>query len=483
MNKSSSNSSCIQQKAIELYKTYPKSDWHPGLVSLLKNNEHQNWGIACSGGADSVFLLLLIFAAYPQLREKITVLHYNHRLRGADSFTDQTFVKELSFLLNLKFKTKNGPVKMPSDEGSLRNHRRSFFTDSIAALGGTILLQGHNLDDIAETLLWRIPRGVGVEGLCSPRPIEKFKEFWFVRPLLNRTRGEIRQKLKKFKIQWREDKSNESGIYLRNRLRKNTLVKWKADSDRDLMKGVKRTRELMNEQYEALESFTRLALKESLSDDHLLVEKLSIYPKAIVRKVLTIWISGQSDLEKVHQSIIDQALDYFKKRIEFKIDLSPTVSLLITKDKIFLKKKSSASKNWGILSLPLKTKVQLPTGFKLWAEKINLAPKFQEDLIKGKVQQEHNCYLSCNFIAKGLFFRQRKIGDKYNPLGINGTKKVKKSMIDQKWNDYKKNNTPIVTSKNEEILWIPGLPPDQSTLIETPELEVIRLTYTRFETL
>ena len=56
-------------------------------------------------------------------------------------------------------------------------------------------------------------------------------------------------------------------------------------------------------------------------------------------------------------------------------------------------------------------------------------------------------------------------------------------MIDQKWNDYKKNNTPIVTSKNEEILWIPGLPPDQSTLIETPELEVIRLTYTRFETL
>ena len=229
MNKSPSNTSCIQQKAIELYKTYPKSDWHPGLVSLLKNNEHQNWGIACSGGADSVFLLLLIFAAYPQLREKITVLHYNHRLRGADSFTDQTFVKELSFLLNLKFKTKIGPVKMPSDEGSLRNHRRSFFTDSIAALGGTILLQGHNLDDIAETLLWRIPRGVGVEGLCSPRPIEKFKEFWFVRPLLNQTRGEIRQKLKKFKIQWREDKSNESGIYLRNRLRKNTLVKWKAD--------------------------------------------------------------------------------------------------------------------------------------------------------------------------------------------------------------------------------------------------------------
>ena len=77
-----SNSSDIDQKAIELYELFPKSNWNSKLVKVFDENKSKEFGIACSGGADSIFLLLLIYAAFPDVRERISVLHYNHRLRG-----------------------------------------------------------------------------------------------------------------------------------------------------------------------------------------------------------------------------------------------------------------------------------------------------------------------------------------------------------------------------------------------------------------
>ena len=171
------------------------------------------------------------------------------------------------------------------------------------------LLLGHNLDDIAETFLWRIPRGVGVEGLCSPKPIEKLERFLILRPILNLTREEIRLKLSLKKIPWRTDRSNQDSYYLRNRLRANTLSLWKTDSDRDLMKGVDRTRELMEEQAEALHLYSLKALEESKDGNGLNYDKLSTCPRAVIRKVLTNWIVYRTHLQTIHQYMIDQILN------------------------------------------------------------------------------------------------------------------------------------------------------------------------------
>ena len=83
-------------------------------------------GIACSGGADSTFCLLLIFATLSQLRHKITVLHYNHKLRGKDADEDEAFVKKMSLQLGLKFISESDQVAtQKTDENSLRKKKTS----------------------------------------------------------------------------------------------------------------------------------------------------------------------------------------------------------------------------------------------------------------------------------------------------------------------------------------------------------------------
>jgi tRNA(Ile)-lysidine synthetase-like protein len=85
--------------------------------------------------------------------------------------------------------------------------------------------------------------------------------------------------------------------------------------------------------------------------------------------------------------------------------------------------------------------------------------------------------LSAKKTERPLYFRQKKAGDKFKPMGLNGTKKVKDCMIDRQWEERKKGITPIITNSHGKILWIPGFAPDQSSIIDGTETEVIRLTY------
>ncbi len=232
-------SNTIQQRALDLFNLYPHSKWHTENVSILSSYGDSEIYIACSGGADSVFTLLLIFAAFPEARCRISVLHFNHSLRGNESDADQNFVKNLAKELNLNFISKGAQDNKKIDEGSLRNERRAFFFEILSQSNAGILVQGHNLDDVAETLLWRIPRGVGIEGICSPRPVERQEGALILRPFLGLSRKEIRASLNKLHIKWRQDSSNKSVKYLRNRLRGNTMIHWKSDSDRNLLDGVK----------------------------------------------------------------------------------------------------------------------------------------------------------------------------------------------------------------------------------------------------
>ena len=289
MSEPASKTQTIQERALELLKLSPIAKWHAENVNLLRTNQDSEIFIACSGGADSVFVLLLIFAAFPEARCRMSVIHFNHSLRGDESDGDQNFVKNLTIELKLNFITKNARNTNKVDEGTLRDERRAFFLEALSQSNSGILIQGHNLDDIAETLLWRIPRGVGVEGICSPRPIERLEGTLILRPFLGLSRKEIRKSLKKVHINWRQDSSNKSEKYLRNRLRKNTLNHWKSDSDRDLLGGVKRTRELLDEQDRALNQWAEEAYRNSSDIHKIKISLLFKYPQAIRRKVLTFW--------------------------------------------------------------------------------------------------------------------------------------------------------------------------------------------------
>ena len=175
-------------------------------------------GVAVSGGADSVFLLHVLQG----LGLAACILHVNHKLRGVESDADESFAASLAAGFHLPFLSVTAPPAEGNLEQEARRARYTFFAGRIAAGVCDAAATGHTLDDQAETVLARFLRGAGTAGLAGIQPITAQN---IIRPQLGIRRTEIRDWLRAHEIPWREDRSNESTEYLRNRLRLEILPK------------------------------------------------------------------------------------------------------------------------------------------------------------------------------------------------------------------------------------------------------------------
>ncbi len=169
-------------------------------------------GVAVSGGADSVFLLY----ALHELGLAAAILHVNHGLRGAESDADEAFVRALAARLDLPIHIFTAPSAAGNIEQEARRFRYEFFAAQIAAGNCDAVATGHTLDDQAETVLYRFIRGAGTAGLSGILPVTGAGT---IRPLLELRRDEIRAWLAAREIGWREDGSNASLEFARNRIR------------------------------------------------------------------------------------------------------------------------------------------------------------------------------------------------------------------------------------------------------------------------
>ena len=179
-------------------------------------------GVAVSGGADSVCLLHVLRELAPRWNLRLVVLHVNHGLRGEESRADEQFVRELAESLGLESRVRAVNLADAADnlEQAARRARLEFFRDQLSAGGLDRVATGHTGDDQAETVLFRFLRGSGGAGLAAIRPVTAAG---IVRPLLAVSRQEIEQYLRERGIAWREDSSNASLRFARNRIRHELL--------------------------------------------------------------------------------------------------------------------------------------------------------------------------------------------------------------------------------------------------------------------
>jgi tRNA(Ile)-lysidine synthase len=182
----------------------------------------QKVGVAVSGGGDSVCLLHVLLELAPQWDLHLSVLHLDHGLRGGESRADAEFVRDLAARLGLPFCLRETPVAQSPDnlEQAARQARLAFFRETVA--GGAVerVATGHTRSDQAETVLFRFLRGSGTAGLAGIRPVTAEG---IVRPLLEVERSEVRQFLLERGIAWREDSTNSSLQFARNRIRHELL--------------------------------------------------------------------------------------------------------------------------------------------------------------------------------------------------------------------------------------------------------------------
>lgn len=182
--------------------------------------QHGNrWGVAVSGGPDSIALLEALTDLAAPLGIELGVVHVNHKLRGAESDEDETFVRERAHELGLAFEIETAAVGACDGENleaAARRARYSFFTRLIADGTFDRIATGHTQSDQAETVLFRVLRGTGLGGLAAVRPT---RAPGIVRPLIDVTREEVVQWLGERKTTSREDSSNQDTRFSRNRIR------------------------------------------------------------------------------------------------------------------------------------------------------------------------------------------------------------------------------------------------------------------------
>lgn len=185
--------------------------------------------VACSGGADSVALLLLLDALQAELGIRLAAAHLNHQLRGAAADADEAFVRALAERLGLDFSAEQIDVAARARAAGLnleeagRQARLDFFSRLCAEGKTDAVATAHTLDDQAETLLARLVRGTGLAGLAGIRPVLELQPGRLVRPLVGIRRATLRSFLAERQQPWREDASNRDPARLRTRLRQELL--------------------------------------------------------------------------------------------------------------------------------------------------------------------------------------------------------------------------------------------------------------------
>jgi tRNA(Ile)-lysidine synthase len=229
--------------------------------AMLRREEHVL--VAASGGADSMALLLCLHDLAPRMNLKLTVAHLNHGIRGEEAVADEAFVRRRSAELGWPFLSESADLKALAAaarqnlEEAAREARYAFLLRAAAGAGAGKIATGHNLDDQAETILFRLLRGSGPGGLEGIRPVIDGR---IIRPLLEIPRSEILAFLHERRSGYREDSTNLDLRYRRNRIRHELIPYLQKHFNPRLTSALIRGAALARSAHDFLEEHARLEL-------------------------------------------------------------------------------------------------------------------------------------------------------------------------------------------------------------------------------
>lgn len=399
--------------------------------------------IAISGGIDSVVLTHLC----KSLNLNFSLAHCNFNLREEESNKDEDFVIELAEQLDVEVFIQNFDTQAYADKNkrsiqmAARELRYNWFKELAAQLKLDYILTAHHADDNLETFLINFARGTGLNGLTGIPIINEN----IVRPLLPFSRKQIEVYVKKEAIIWREDVSNASRKYLRNKLRHEVIPILK-EINPQLLGSFQNTTANLNDTLdiveESLDAFSKRAIFNKTDDA--ITYKVSEFknvknPKAYLFEMFknygfTQWndIVGLLDTESGKQ-ILSNSYRLIKHR-EFLI-LTEKCHSEQSEESLFIEE--------GI------ELVETPIG-KLNFYSVNAISAISINKI----------YLDKDKLVFPLEFRLWKKGDYFYPLGMKGKKKISKYLKDEKLSLVEKENIWVLTSEGD-ILWVIGKRADQ----------------------
>lgn len=439
-------------------------DIHPRVIAALRlASPEARIGVALSGGADSTLALLKTLEIVAP--EKIVALHFHHGVRGEEADGDERHVIEFCRRLDVSLRLGRREDDTPPSEENLRRARLAFFRSHATESDLCAIITGHHADDVAETMILRLARGSGAAGLAAPRPVSRAPGgLLFLRPLLAFTKTEILAELRKRGEGWREDSTNNDPSFAsRNALRALLIPLRQAIAGHDLVRGARRTRELLEEDDAALELWATEA--ESLLSAHADTARkpFSAFPRAVLRRALHRRLLRIRPQHTIGATEFDRLLDAVAADRPHRIR-SAGETLLFDGRTLSGRPKEFAPLTEAVLPLP--GAVFWPCGATLVAE-ASVARASSPDTLT----------LPAGFATRHLRAGSRKPGERYRPHGAPGSAKIQDMMVNRKIPRLLRNALPVIADETGP-LWAPGLIPSERLSKTAPGAPAFRLTWT-----
>ncbi len=425
--------------------------------------KHDNIILGLSGGPDSMALLHILLSIKDRIDFKLIIAHINHGVRGEDALKDEMFVKKTAQDLNLPYFSKQADmIGLAKEEGisaeeAGRKIRYGFFREIIKRQGRGKIAVAHNKKDQAETLLMRIMRGTGIDGLKGM----DFKTLDIIRPLLDIDRWEIEDYIRKNSIDTVLDTTNLETIYARNKVRLELMPYIESNFNPNIVDTLFRLSENASLDSEFLESYTSKRYKHLIGktnpssitfrQDTFTNEDLAIQRRLIRKAILELTGSLQG-LEDIHVSNI---IELFQRQETGKmINLPNSIAAKVVYDDLIIEDRShkadKTKQRQGLVQILKPGKNILEDhGIELDLEVVD----FDHIYLKSKAKNIK--YFDHSKIVGNLMVRTRKNGDKFNPFGMQGSKKIKDYFIDEKIPRDLRNQIPLLIDETN-ILWVIG---------------------------
>lgn len=410
--------------------------------------------LAVSGGVDSMVLLHL----FQQLPFEIAIAHCNFQLRGLDSFEDQYFVQEYAHAHQIPFFFTQFDTKAFAEDYKIsiqvaaRELRYHWFYEQLETQQYDYILTAHHADDNVETFLINLTRGTGLDGLCGiPSQNEAV-----IRPLLPFSRTEIEAYAKENHLQWREDSSNATDHYLRNKIRHH-LVPLLKEMNPDFLTSFSTTQKYLQESQEMVSDASIRVYQQVAHEEEAAVffdiKQLLLLPN--YQSYLYQWLNeyGFSAWNDIYELVHGQS----GKQV-----FSSEYRLLKDRDFFILSRKQIPENNFYYIDKK-QQKVKIP--LKLHFSKGSLICNTDSNTI----------FVDESKLDFPLILRKWQEGDFFYPLGMNGKKKkVSKFFKDEKMSLIEKENTWLLCS-NETIVWIVGKRPDERFKVNNTTQSILKI--------
>ncbi|KAB3533787.1 tRNA lysidine(34) synthetase TilS [Alkaliphilus serpentinus] len=436
--------------------------------------------VAVSGGPDSVCLLHLLDTIKDFYNIKLYGAHLNHNFRGIEAQKDAQYVHNLCEEMGIMSFVKSVDVPVIAKEKGYtleeagRIMRYSFFDEVAEKTGANKIAVAHNLNDQAETLLMRLLRGTGIQGLTAIH----HKRGRIIRPLLDTSREDIEGYCGFHNLKPRMDHTNFETIYHRNKIRLQ-LIPLLQEYNNNILETLAKTAEILKLDsdyidYQAHQLYNQLTVYDSKTRLKIPIDGLEKAHPALQSRIFRLAVEAlvgrREAIEYKHiQILIDFA---FKEVTGKQLQLPMGITAIRSYDLLLLTTDAIEENTAFTYSLNHNATTEIDElDSRLICRVIN------RNALMEIPKQAHTKAIDYDKVKGSLKVRNRREGDRFWPLGLKGTKKLKDFFIDYKVPREMRQQIPLVCD-DDEIIWVVGYRISEKYKITNETKRVLLMEYT-----